>query len=280
MKNYLLLFFFVLLFSCTSETNTSHSTRSDSSGKKIETKPATKKTIIADAATIVSRPQVPILCYHRIRPFRSGESASMKVYIVTPVAFAEQMKALADSGYQTILPDQLYDYLAYGATLPPKPIMITFDDTSEEHFTIGAAEMKKYNFKGVFFIMTISIGRPKYMSKDQIEQLAQDGHAIDGHTWDHHKVTEYNDTDWDAQVVKPQAKLQEITGKQFTYFAYPFGLWNREAIPQLKKRGIKAAYQLSALQDSIEPLYTIRRMIVPGTWSTPQMLRWMKNTFD
>ncbi len=280
MKFYSLLFFLPVLFSCNSDTNTLQANNSDSSEKKVDTIAAIRNREIADAATILARPQVPVLCYHRIRPFRAGESERMKGYVVTPAAFAAQMKALADSGYQTILPDQLYDYLAYGATLLPKPIMITFDDTSEEHFTIGAAEMKKYNFKGVFFIMTISIGRPKYMSKDQIEQLAQDGHAIDGHTWDHHKVTEYNDTDWDAQVVKPQAKLQEITGKQFTYFAYPFGLWNREAIPQLKKRGIKAAYQLSTLQDSIEPLYTIRRMIVPGTWSTPQMLRWMKNTFD
>src|SRR6187200_2473767 len=68
---------------------------------------------MADLATILSRKEVPILCYHNIRNFKPGESDRMKSYTVTPAAFAEQMKALADSGYKTILPDQLYDYLLY-----------------------------------------------------------------------------------------------------------------------------------------------------------------------
>jgi hypothetical protein len=32
--------------------------------------------------------------------------------------------------------------------------MITFDDTVEQ-YTIGAAEMEKHGFKGVFFVMTV-----------------------------------------------------------------------------------------------------------------------------
>jgi peptidoglycan/xylan/chitin deacetylase (PgdA/CDA1 family) len=39
------------------------------------------------------------------------------------------MKALADAGYQTILPEQLYNYLVFDGPLPAKPILITFDDT-------------------------------------------------------------------------------------------------------------------------------------------------------
>ena len=41
---------------------------------------------------------------------------------------------LADSGYHTILPDQLYDYLTKGTPLPSKPIMLTFDDTDLDQF--------------------------------------------------------------------------------------------------------------------------------------------------
>ena len=45
----------------------------------------------------------------------------MKSYSVSPAAFAEQMKALTDSGFQTILPDQLYDYLVYDGNFLPNP---------------------------------------------------------------------------------------------------------------------------------------------------------------
>jgi peptidoglycan/xylan/chitin deacetylase (PgdA/CDA1 family) len=62
------------------------------------------------------------------------------------------MKSLADSGYQTILPEDYNNYLQYGTPLPPKPVMITFDDTDEEQYTIGAPEMEKYGFKGTYLL--------------------------------------------------------------------------------------------------------------------------------
>jgi peptidoglycan/xylan/chitin deacetylase (PgdA/CDA1 family) len=63
-----------------------------------------------------------------------------KDYIVQIAAFKEHIKMLADSGYHTILPDQLYNYLTTGAPLPKKPIMLTFDDTDLDQFTIAAPE--------------------------------------------------------------------------------------------------------------------------------------------
>ncbi|WP_426094252.1 polysaccharide deacetylase family protein [Flavobacterium sp. DSR2-3-3] len=237
------------------------------------------KKVAADAATILSKKEVPILCYHNIRDFSASASGNVKVYTVKPPAFAEQMKTLADAGYHTILPEQLYNYLVFDGPLPEKPIMITFDDTREEQFSIGAAEMKKYGFKGVFFIMTVSINRPGYMSKEQIKSLSDDGHVVGAHTWDHHMVTRYTGDDWNTQLVKPKAKLEEIVGKPVPDFAYPFGLWNTEAIPEIKKSGYKMAYILSTKRDPVDPLYTIRRIIVSGTWSTEGTMKAINSSF-
>ena len=242
--------------------------------KKIEA-----KKIMADAATILSKKEVPILCYHNIREFSNTASAVMKTNTVKPAAFAAQMKTLADEGYETILPEQLYNYLAFDGPLPKKPIMITFDDTRIDQFTIGAAEMKKYGFKGVFFIMTVAINRPGYMTKEEIKSLSDDGHVIASHTWDHHMVTKYSGEDWNTQFVKPKAKLEDIIGKPVTDFAYPFGLWNTAAIPELKKSGHKMAYILSTKRDSIDPLYTIRRIIISGTSSTQGMVKSIESSF-
>lgn len=236
-------------------------------------------TEIADAATILAKRQVPVLCYHHIRESKPGQSETLKNYSVSPSQFAQQMKILKDSGYQTILADQLYDYLAHGGTLPAKPFMLTFDDTDEEQFTIGATEMRKYGFKGVFFIMTVSINRPRYMSKAQIKQLADEDNAIESHTWDHHMVTKYQGEDWEKQFVKPRKTIEDITGKPATYFAYPYGVWNQAAFPELKKAGFKMAFILSGKRDSIDPLFTVRRMIVPGQWSSTGMIKAMKQTF-
>ena len=186
---------------------------------------------------------------------------------------------LADSGYHAITPDEYYDYLAYGTPLPSKPVMITFDDTSEEHYTIAFPELEKYGYKGAFFIMTVSIGRPGYMSKEQIKALSDKGHTIASHTYDHHNVKKYEGEDYDNQMVKPKDKLESIIGKKVDYFAYPFGEWKQAAIPELQKREYKAAFQLAGKRDTADPLYTIRRMIVPGGWDGAKLDKWMKTNF-
>jgi len=237
------------------------------------------KPLPADAATILARQQVPILCYHQLRDWRPSDGKVARDYIVPPSNFAEQVKLLADSGYHSILPDDLMNYLLYGKELPSKPFMITFDDTDDSQFTVGLPELEKYGFKGVFFIMTVSMNRPHYMSTANIKTLSDKGHVIASHTWDHHNVKKYTDPDWPLQLEKPTRQLEAITGKKIEYFAYPFGLWNPEAIPHVKNYSMKAAFQLSEKRDPSNPLYTIRRMIVPGSWDGRTMLNVMNRTF-
>ncbi|TXK23459.1 polysaccharide deacetylase family protein [Pontibacter qinzhouensis] len=235
---------------------------------------------LADAATILARRQVPVLCYHQIREWQPSDSEAAKAYIVPPARFQEQLQLLADSGYHTILPDQLLAYLTTGAPLPPKPIMLTFDDTNLSQYTVAAPELERHGYKGVFFIMTVSLGRPRYMSRAQVKELAQAGHVIGSHTWDHQNVKKYQPQDWITQIEKPTRQLEEITGTPITYFAYPFGLWNPAAIPELKSRGMAAAFQLAGKPDEQEPLYTIRRIIASGYWSPQSLHQNMVNSFD
>lgn len=233
----------------------------------------------ADAATILSRPEVPILCYHQVRNYKPSDSKTAKDYIVPVDAFRDQMKLLADSGYNAILPGQLHEYLITGKALPAKPVLITFDDTRLDQFTAALPELNKYGYKAAFFIMTVSLGKPGYMTTEQVKQLADEGHTVGSHTYDHKNVKTYTADDWVEQVQKPSKQLQTITGKPVEYFAYPFGLWNKDAITRLKDHDFKTVFQLSAKRDENDPLFSVRRIIVPGSWSGATMLRVMKNSF-
>ncbi|MDE3182951.1 MAG: polysaccharide deacetylase family protein [Bacteroidota bacterium] len=267
-----------LLGACHSATSGTEKTALTKNAEKTE-QPSQDSSPVADAAAILAKKEVPVLCYHHIKDIKPSDGPMTKTYSVTPAHFAEQMKALKDDGYETILPDQLYNYLVHGATLPAKPVILSFDDTDEDQFTIAYPEMKKYGFKGVFFIMTVSINRPHYMTEEQLKELSDAGNAVEAHTWDHHMVTKYQGEDWEKQLVQPKGKVEGIIGKSADYFAYPFGLWNRAAFPELKKAGYKMAFSLATKRDSTQPLYTIRRMIVAGQWSTPGVLNAMKQTF-
>lgn len=285
MKQLFVFFFMAILFAqCTNNTG-----KNQSAGIK---KPAAISPVASvhavnvskksdDATTILQRKQVPVLCYHHIKDWKPNEKSSLKLLLVPIDHFKEQIKSLADSGYHTITPNEYYAYLTTGASLPSKPIMITFDDTDEDQYTIGAAELNKYHFKGVFFIMTISIGRPHYMSAQQIKELSDEGHVIAAHTWDHQAVTKLiTEKDFDAELLQPKHKLEAITGKTIDCFAYPFGIVDPKIFPELQKNGYKSAYQLVEYKrDVTYPLYTIRRMIVPGAWTGATMQKWMKMNF-
>ncbi|WEK20638.1 MAG: polysaccharide deacetylase family protein [Candidatus Pedobacter colombiensis] len=247
--------------------------------KIAEPKPDSTNRKEATAAEILSKKEVPVLCYHQIRDWKASDSKRAHDDIMPPVKFAEHMKMLADSGYHTILPDQLYDYLKYGTTLPEKPIMITFDDTDLDQYTVGAKELKKHGFKGVFFIMTVSIGRPRYMSKAQIKELSDDGHVIASHTWDHKNFAQFTDEDWDIQIDKPTKTLEAITGKKVEYFAYPYGVFKASTLSKLKDHGFKAAFILSTKRDENNPTYTIRRIIDPGTYTARNLYHSINKSF-
>jgi len=280
MKNISFLFFIglSLLIGCNSKSGKTEKLATNVNQQVKNVVP--KKTVTNNLAAILSKKEVPILCYHNIKNISANDGEMTKLYTVTPANFAQQMKALSDEGYHTILPHQLNDYLVHDAPLPANPIMITFDDTKEDQYTIGAPEMEKYGFKGVFFVMTVSINRPHYMTKEQIKDLSDKGHEIAAHTWDHHMVTKYAGEDWETQLTKPKKKLEDIIGKPVNYFAYPFGLWNPAAIPEIKSRGYQLAFILSTKRDSVEPLHTLRRIIVAGQWSTPSVMKSIKSSFN
>jgi len=223
-------------------------------------------------AWIYAKPEIPVLCYHRIADGKKGD------YTISPATFAAHMKILSDSGYHSILPAQLYDYLVYNKALPEKPVMITFDDSRAEHSAIAAPVMEKYGFRGVFFIMTITYNKKNYMTTEQIARLAKAGHTVGLHTWDHTMVTKYKDSaDWQKEVAEPKERLEKIVGKPVEYFAYPNGVYDRKSVEELSKY-FKLSFTLASKRDSIQPLQTVRRMIVPE-WTPQGMLKSMRRTF-
>lgn len=277
MKRFFFFFgIFFTIFSLTSCSNSAQKTESNDNNLTVENGVEVVSSTDRKANSVVeiyAKKQVPVICYHRIENGRNDE------YTVSPATFEAHMKALADSGYHSISPDQYYEYLVYNGDLPEKPVMITFDDSRVEHFTIGAPVMEKYGFKGVFFIMTITYNKKKYMTTEQLAELSKNGHTIGFHSWDHTRATKYdNDSILRENVIEPKKKLEEIIGKPVEFFAYPYGLTNEKTTAQMNDY-FKMSFILSTKQDSINPIQSVRRMIAPE-WKPQSLLRAMEKTFS
>ncbi|WP_158557145.1 polysaccharide deacetylase family protein [Mucilaginibacter conchicola] len=225
-------------------------------------------------------PQIPVLCYHQIRDWKPKDKARDKEYIMPPATFRKRLKMLADSGYHTILPDELYAHLTKGTPLPSKPVMLTFDDTDGDQYHIARPEMAKYGFKGVYFIVFNNINKNRaYMNRSQIRQLSDEGHVIGSHTLNHPNIKKLKDSDWVNELDVSARKLETLTGKPVKYFAYPFGIWDQRVLPQLDKYGYLAAFQLDQPRDAAKPLLTVRRVIDDGRWDNTTLNRYLQRGF-
>jgi peptidoglycan/xylan/chitin deacetylase (PgdA/CDA1 family) len=226
----------------------------------------------APASVILARSQVPVLCFHQIREWTGGDSPSARTIITPPRRFADQMAALAKAGYTSITPDQLLAYLRFGRTLPARPVLLTFDDASAGQYTHALPVLQRHHFTATFFIMTVVLDQPQWLSRAQVRYLHRRGMSIASHTWDHHPVTRYSGQDWRIQLVEPARELAQLTGAPVRLFAYPYGEWNQAALPHVQAAGYEAAFQLSDPQDSKEPLLTVRRMIAASGWDGPTLV--------
>ena len=189
------------------------------------------------------------------------------------------MAALARAGYTTITPDQLLGYLQSGVRLPDRPVLLTFDDASQGQYTSALPVLLKHRFTATFFVMTVVLDKPHWLSRDQVRDLHRRGMAIGAHTWDHHPVTGYSGTDWQTQLIEPARGLSHLIGAPVRYFAYPYGIWNQAALPHVTSAGYQAAFQLSAPQDPGRPLLTIRRILAGSHLDGPALIRQMTHAF-
>ena len=242
------------------------------SGPPTTTAPAVD--LAAPAAAVLARAaDVPVLCWHQLRDWRAGDSASARATLICPpAAFRAQLDALHAGGYTTISPDEHLAHLTTGAPLPPKPVLLTFDDSQGSQIATGVPELARHSMRAAFFVMTVPLGKPNWMSRDDVKRLHDAGHTVAAHTYDHHRADRYAGTDWATQLAKPRAELEAITGAPVRHFAYPYGDWNAGDFAHLDQAGYVTGYQLAEQPvDPTRPLLSLRRTLVGSTWGAPQL---------
>ena len=197
-----------------------------------ETLPASAVTVEQDNRTVL------VLNYHKI----ANEHKSLSV---TLDDFEQHMKWLQEYGFTCITPGQLYDFVANGADLPEKPVLITFDDGYKDNYTNAFPIMKKYGMKGTIFVVTGFLGvYDNYLTWDQAKELLEAGFNIESHTYSHKSMTEASDEDITKELVKSRQTIKEKLGIDSDFMAYPTGTYNLHIAELVKEAGYKGAFTI------------------------------------
>ena len=234
-----------------------------------------KPTKPASSHEIIKRATVPVLCYHQLRNWTHSDSQYNRANLICPPKhFRAHLDALAGDGWTTISPAEYLRHLTAGAELPRKPVMLSFDDGSAGQAQEGLVQLTKRGMTGTFFVMTVVLGKLRWMSIRDIHRLADAGMTIGSHTWDHHAVSDLSGHAWKVQLELSRETLREASGQPVEHFAYPYGVVSARAFPHLVKAGYKTAFQLEAKKlDPVAPLYTLRRSLVVSTCSGTSLLQ-------
>lgn len=216
---------------------------------------------------------VPILLYHHI----GMSSQNDNTYYVPPEAFDRQMNLLYQWGYKTISVELLARAIQQGVELPPKPIILTFDDGSETTYSTALPIMQRYGFTGVSYIVYNYIGLRNYMDADEIRALYAAGWEIGSHSLSHGDLTKRPDRQMD-EIVASRRMLQSRLGVPILSFAYPFGAYDGDSLHYVHYAGYIAAMGLgNETLQSDKNLFYLYRQAVIGTAdlkSFSQFLPW------
>jgi peptidoglycan/xylan/chitin deacetylase (PgdA/CDA1 family) len=209
---------------------------------------------------------VPILMYHYIRDIPASSPDKIGYGLsVAPKLFAQQMSWLAANGYTTISMADLANHIAGGQPLPPKPIVLTFDDGYSDFYAAALPVLQRYHFTATTYLVVDFLGKPGYMSWQQAAAVQQAGIEVGDHTLDHVDLAIQLLPQAQRQIGDSRTALQQRLGVPISTFAYPSGRYNANVIKIVGADGFRSAVTTDPGDHyTSAKLLTLPRVRVPG----------------
>lgn len=141
------------------------------------------------------RSAIPVLLYHGLGAEADFSDAADAAYGVDVDDFAKQLTMMEHAGYRTVGLRTFVDFVrGKPVRLPPRPLLLTFDDARADSWTGGDAILRTLGFDAVMFV---DVGRvdarnPEYLGWDELATMQDSGrwnlqlHAGKGHKQIHY----------------------------------------------------------------------------------------------
>lgn len=219
---------------------------------------------------------IPVLIYHRILP----KTAS--VYDYTPEQLEGHLKYFSENGYTPITALQMIEMMEYPEQLPQKPVALTFDDGHKSHYTTVYPLLKKYGFKGTFFIYTDVIAEKseKQLTWDELREMGQDGMDIQSHTKSHPYLTRRWKNESEQAYQKRLAReiqgsksiIEKQLQQQVELLAYPYGWFNQAVEDLAVQAGYRGIFTVNwGTNLATENLARLKRRVMENTMTNEDL---------
>ena len=198
-----------------------------------------------------------IFAYHR---FGENDVPSTNIRLEQFEAHIEELRA---GGY-TVLPlPEMMAAMEEGRALPDRAVAITVDDAYLTAYTEAWPRLRDAGFPFTVFVATDIVdggGGSRYMTWDQIRDLAAAGVTIGGHGAGHGHYPEMTDAEITDDLARSGAAFERELGERPVLFAYPYGEMSLAAREAVEDAGYSAAFgqHSGAAEAGLDRLYLPR----------------------
>ena len=214
---------------------------------------------------------VPIILYHHV-----DVSPTSSRYHLSARKFDQEMKLLHDWGYTTITTGMMLEAITEGTDLPPRPIIITFDDGNLNTYTTAFPIMQKYGFTGVVYIVGRYMGADQFMNADQIQEMAAAGWEVGSHTMTHSDLTLLEPQQQRREIVDSREFLQSQLGLPIDTIAYPFGTYDPAVLDYVYYAGYSTAVTLGSTNNQgTYNLFALQRREIKSSYDMLQFAQFL-----
>jgi peptidoglycan/xylan/chitin deacetylase (PgdA/CDA1 family) len=202
---------------------------------------------------------VPILEYH-VLGAAPADAPYPELY-VTRSDFHRQMNWLEDHGYQAVTLEQVEEAWERGGTLPPQPVVISFDDGYRPQFTYALPELRRHGWAGVLNLK--AEGSDLYESN--VRAMIGSGWELASHTIDHSDLTTLDAAGLQRELSESRQILRREYGVPVRDFCYPAGRFDATVIAAVQAAGYSAATTEIRGYASREAPYELDRFEILGS---------------
>lgn len=138
-------------------------------------------------------------------------------------------------------------FFAAAAGAAPMRVALTFDDGFRDHYEIAAPLLESFGLRGTFNVVTDWIGQEKFMTWDQIRDLAKRGHGIASHTASHPNLVKLLEEGRTNEVARQISASREAVEREVrkavpdfrvVQLCHPYVAWNAAVDAEIRKAGL------------------------------------------
>lgn len=188
-----------------------------------------------------------VLVYHHIAEHKPDATQIERDVTIPPAAFEQHLRHIRDDGYAVIPYGQLVDCLTIGTPLPPKAVVLTFDDGLASQYRLALPLLERFGQTATFFVPTAYLGGGRIlMSWEQVRDLDRRGMTIGSHSHTHQDQRQLPPDRLRQELTESKRILEMRLGKPIQYFAHPFGALNAQTLAATAAAGYRSARSIDA----------------------------------